>query len=180
VFDVACGTGRWAAWFADRGASVLGIDICAEMLARAPARLHGRLVLGCAEALPIAANSADLTLCSFAAGYFPGLELAISEMARITRSGGYLVIGDLHPAAVAAGWTRSFRAGGCVYEMEHFAYRVEDFTEAAHRAGFDFDSEVHGYFGELEKPAFEKAGRLERFAQLTGVPAVWIGRWRKA
>jgi ubiquinone/menaquinone biosynthesis C-methylase UbiE len=180
VVDVACGTGRWAAWFAGRGASVVGIDLCPEMLARGPANLHGRLALGRAETLPVSANTADLTVCSFAVGYFPDLQQAISEMARITKSGGRLVIDDLHPAAVAAGWTRSFRAGDCVYEMEHYLHSLDDLSTAARRAGLHLDSESHGYFGELERRVFETAGKAERFAQVTDVPAVWIGIWRKA
>lgn len=180
VLDVACGTCRWAAWFAGRGASVLGVDLCAEMLAQAPARLHGRFALGRAEALPVAANTADLTLCSFAASYFPALETAISEMARVTRHDGYLVISDVHPAAVAAGWTRSFRARDRVYEMEHFGYTPDNLQSAAQRAGLDFETAVYGCFDEPERPAFAAAGRPERFAQVTGVPAVWIGKWRKA
>jgi SAM-dependent methyltransferase len=131
VVDVACGTGHWAAWFQQRGASVWGIDASKEMLTGVPARLRGRVALGRAEDLPVACDAADLTLCSLAAGYFSGLERAIAEMARITRSGGVVVIADLHPAAVAAGWTRSFRAAGRVYELEHCRYSLADFTGAS-------------------------------------------------
>jgi ubiquinone/menaquinone biosynthesis C-methylase UbiE len=176
--DVACGTGRWANWLADRGANVLGIDLCAEMLARFPENLQGRCALSRAETLPITANCADLTICSFAASYFPDLQKAIFEMARITRSGGRVVIADLHPSAVAAGWTRSFRDGS-VYEMEHFGYKLEDFAAAARKAGLDSISEVHGCIGEPERPIFEAAGRPERFVQVLDIPAVWVGNWRK-
>jgi ubiquinone/menaquinone biosynthesis C-methylase UbiE len=179
VIDVGCGTGRWTRWFSARGASVFGIDVCAEMLERAPARLRSRFALARAEDLPIASNTADLTVCSFASAYFPALELAIREMARITVTGGRVVIADLHPAAAAAGWKRSFRAHGHVYEIEHFPYSLEDFTDSAERAGLHLTAETHAYFGEPERPIFEMAGKPERFAQVTDVPAIWVGSWRK-
>jgi ubiquinone/menaquinone biosynthesis C-methylase UbiE len=180
VVDVACGTGRWAAWFQERGAKVVGIDACMEMLARVPAGLPGRFALARAEDLPVACDAADLTLCSFAAGYFSGLERALAEMARITRSAGSVVIADFHPGAVAAGWTRSFRAAGRVYELEHYGYSLRDFAYAAQKAGLHLAAEVHAHFGEPERPVFEAAGRPERFAQVRDVPAIWVGRWCKA
>ncbi|HKE27058.1 MAG TPA: class I SAM-dependent methyltransferase [Bryobacteraceae bacterium] len=179
VVDVACGTGRWTKWFSERGARAFGFDVCAEMLGRVPSGLRGRCARARAENLPIASHIADLTVCSFAAGYFPALEQAIREMARITAIGGRVVIADLHPATGAAGWTRSFRAAGRVYEIEHFRYSVADFTSSAERAGLHLTSEIHGCFGEPERPIFEMAERPERFAHVTDVPAIWIGDWRK-
>lgn len=179
VVDVACGTGRWSAWFAERGASTFGIDICEEMLGRVPPQLRGQFALGRAEDLPIASATADLTICSLAAGYFSGLGQAIAEMGRITKLGGSVVIADLHPAAVRAGWTRSFRAAGCLYEMEHFPHSLEDFAANAQRAGLHLATELDGYFGEPERPIFEMAGRPERFRQVADIPAIWAACWCK-
>jgi SAM-dependent methyltransferase len=179
VVDVACGTGRWTAWFADRGANALGIDFCEEMLARVPARLRGSVALGSAEALPVASGTVDLTVCSFAAGYFRGLERAIAEMARMTNIGGRVIIADVHPAAIAEGWTRSFRAAGRVYKIEHFGYSVKDLTDSARRAGLRLGAEIHSHFGEPERSIFEKAGRHERFIEVAHVPAIWAGAWCK-
>lgn len=180
VVDIACGTGYWTAWFTDRGASVLGIDFCAEMLARVPARVRCSVALGSADALPVASGVADLTLCSLAAGYFPALERAIREMARVTKNGGRVIITDLHPAAAAAGWTRSFRSAGRVYEIEHFPYSVADLTDSVRRAGLRLAAEIRGHFGEPERSIFESAGRLDRFTEAAEIPAIWVGSWCKA
>jgi SAM-dependent methyltransferase len=179
VVDVAFGTGRWAARLAECGADVIGIDFCAEMLDCAPARVRSRLVLADAARLPIAPETADLTICSFAAAYFPDLERTVSEMARITKPGGRLVISDLHPAGVAAGWTRSFRADRVVYEMEHFGYSLEQMNCAARRSQLELDSERHACFGEPERAIFESAGKAENWNAVSEVPALWIGSWRK-
>lgn len=176
VVDVACGNGRWAARIAESGANVLGVDFCAEMLERAAPNLRGRLVLADAGWLPLSPEIADLTICSFALGYFPDLDRAFSEIARITKYEGRFVLSDMHPEAVAAGWTRSFRAGGLKYEMEHFGYSLEEIRSAA-RKNFQLESEVDGYFGDPEKTIFEMAGK--DFAETAKVPAVWIASWRR-
>ncbi len=65
VIDVACGTGSWMSAAIAEGASVVGVDLCKEMLAVAAlkAGLNGRLAMAQADRLPIADNSVDLVVC---------------------------------------------------------------------------------------------------------------------
>jgi ubiquinone/menaquinone biosynthesis C-methylase UbiE len=114
--DIACGTGRWMLWAQQQGAGVLGIDFCAEMVLEASRKpgLAGRLSLADACHVPVADGAADLAICSFALGYLASPRPAIAEMARVSRKGGRVVVTDLHPCALAAGWTRSFRSNGQV------------------------------------------------------------------
>lgn len=175
--DIACGTGHWTAYLARHGAHAWGTDFCAEMLKHAPAALAGRLVQGNAEELPFADGFADLVICGFGLGYFAGAGRALREMARVARRGASVIVSDVHPEAIARGWTRSFRAGGGRYEMEHVPLRLEEIHRAAAAAGLALEAEHHLRFGEPERPIFEDAGKQDRFAECTEVPAVWIGKW---
>jgi ubiquinone/menaquinone biosynthesis C-methylase UbiE len=179
--DVACGTGRWMAYLRRCGARVFGVDICAEMLARAEQKdsVRGHSVLAEAACLPFETGFADAVLCSFAAGYFADLERAVSEMARAARPGARIVISDLHPAGVSAGWTRSFRLGAEVYEMQHFAPSIEELLAAASLAGLRLDMRVESCFGDEERAYFVAAGKEELHAKVAAVPAIWIGIWTK-
>jgi ubiquinone/menaquinone biosynthesis C-methylase UbiE len=179
--DVACGTGRWMAYLAEKGGRVFGVDICAAMLAQAATKsiLSGRSIQADAALLPVAAGIADTVLCSFAAGYLPDLKRAIAEMTRAVKKGGRVIVSDLHPAGVAAGWTRSFRLGEEVYEMQHFAPSVEEFRAAAQIAGLRCYSRLDAHFEEPERRYFRSAGKERMYAQLASVPAVWIGIWTK-
>ena len=174
IIDVACGTGRWTARL-----GAIGIDLCEEMLRQRShnAALRGRFALADAAALPFASGVSDLTLCSFAIAYIQNLAAAVSEMARVTRPGGRVVISDLHPAAIAAGWTRSFRSAGVLYELEHPPGAVEETLLAARRCGLELSLRREACFGEPERPIFEAAGKpLE---QVAGTPAVWLAVWTK-
>jgi SAM-dependent methyltransferase len=179
--DVACGTGRWTERLAREGARVAGVDICRPMLARASshARLSGRLALADACALPFPSGTADLTLCSFAIGYMADLGAAAAEMARITTAGGRLAISDFHPLAAAAGWTRSFRAAGRVYHIDHFVRSSRQLCHEIRAAGLDLELQVDAHFGEPERAIFLAAGMADRFAVTSSVPAVWISVWKR-
>ncbi len=166
VVDIACGTGRWLSRLGGVGA-----DACLEMLDRAA---PGRVALADAAALPFRSGSADLVLCSFAAGYFDDLGAAVREMARIARpGGGVVVISDLHPAA---GWKRTFRAGGTLYEMP---YSPRPAAAACAAAGLRLAREITARFGEPERPVFRAAGKEDLFAQVADLPALQAGFWTR-
>lgn len=156
LIDVASGTGRWVARTGGFGA-----DLSREMLLRGPRRV----VQADARELPFADAVADVTLCVLALGYMSPIEHAIAELHRITRPGGWIIAADLHPDAIAAGWIRSFRSEGEVYEIENRPYRPAGATDY--------------FFGEPERVIYEQAGRTDLFEQIRATPAVWIKRWRR-
>lgn len=179
--DVACGTGRWTAHLRQEGGFAFGIDASPEMLSKACSKknLHGRLVLANAANLPFRDRVADVTLCSFAAGYFNSLRRVMAEMARVTRHGGRVILSDLHHAGIAAGWTRSFRVDGSVYEMEHFSQSLDEFRNAGTEANLQLHIQIDAHFGDPERAIFRASGKAQAFAELSLVPAVWIGIWHK-
>lgn len=179
--DVACGTGRWTSYLRQNGGIVFGADASPEMLAQARCKkdLQGRLVLADAKSLPFRDRVADVTVCSFAAAYFQSLTAAMAEIARITRRGGRVIFSDLHPAGVTAGWTRSFRLDGSVYEMEHSNPSLDEFRTAGREANLQLQIQIDASFGDPERLIFRAAGKAQMFSELSLVPAVWIGIWNK-
>jgi ubiquinone/menaquinone biosynthesis C-methylase UbiE len=180
--DVACGTGRWMTYLRQRGAHVFGVDVCAEMLAEAQRKplARGRSVVGDATRLPFRSGAVDTVLCSFAVGYLADLQSAVAEMARVARPGARVIISDLHPERVSNGWTRSFRLGADVYEMEHFGPSLEQLRAAGQAGGLKLHTQIEACFGEPERPHFRGAGKEHVYFSLTGVSAVWVGIWTKS
>ena len=181
VVDVACGTGRWMLHFQERGALVFGVDACQEMLAQARQHpeLRGRVILGDAQNIPLANEAADLVVCSFAASYIPDLRKLVREMARITAVSGRVVISDMHESAVAAGWSRSFKIGAAVYDIEHFSYSLDAMRSTAEEMGLRLEAEAEAHFEEHERSIFNRAGKQHLYSQLRGLPAIWAGIWIK-
>ncbi len=96
VLDVGCGTGSLAFAIAPHVAEVVGLDLEGEYLdaARASAPENVRFVEGDAMALPFAYAQFDIAACHRVLHHVRRPELAVSELARVTRPGGRVLIVD--------------------------------------------------------------------------------------
>lgn len=129
VADVGCGNGGYLAELARRGhqGPVLGVDLSPGMLHAARARAvrlpAACLLAGDASRLPFRSGFSDLTLAMHMLYHVPEPAAAVSELRRVTRPGGTVVIGlngddhlrelrDLIGAALADAGHRQVRVPG--------------------------------------------------------------------
>lgn len=112
ALDAGCGTGRYLAALADRGASrLVGVDFSPEMLRRVQVR-GAHCVLGDLAALPVAPASVDVVVSGLALNDVPDLSQVVAELARVLRPRGTLLYSVVHPRGGALGWTRAFHTAG--------------------------------------------------------------------
>jgi len=146
ALDVATGTGDLALELAaqvGRSGHVLGIDIVPAMLEQARRKIAGRILPvsfepGDAHALNYAGNSFDAVVCGFGLRNMADRQLALAEMARVTRPGKRVVILELTPpsSALARGYMDQVipRLGQVLaHAREAYAYlpeSVQDFPDA--------------------------------------------------
>ena len=104
VLDLGCGDGTTALPSAQRGATVLGVDIAANLVAAGRARAAAagldnlRFQEGDASDLnALADDSFDLVVSIFGAMFAPRPFEVASEMVRVTRPGGRIVMGNWIP-----------------------------------------------------------------------------------
>jgi ubiquinone/menaquinone biosynthesis C-methylase UbiE len=91
VLDIGGGTGRVSARLATLGADVTVFDVSPSMLARARARgLPAGIAL--AESLPLRADCMDRVVVVDAFHHFADQRWAATELVRVLRSGGRLVV----------------------------------------------------------------------------------------
>jgi SAM-dependent methyltransferase len=103
ALDSGCGAGAFAFALASHVGEVIGVDLSAELVAagqkRAPANVS--LVEGDAEALPFAYGAFDVAGCVRVLHHAHRPELVVSELARVTRPGGRMLVvdqlGDVDP-----------------------------------------------------------------------------------
>ena len=89
VLDVGCGGGEYRFLFP--GCVYTGIDIVDRQYAQKKADNH-RFVIGNAGYLPIKSASQDFLYCSYAFEYFPEPKMALEEMNRVLRPGGFALV----------------------------------------------------------------------------------------
>ena len=147
------------------GRAVIGIDLSPEMLAVAARKpsLAGRLAVADMRALPVGDAAADVAACCFALGYVESVMSTMAELARVART---VVVSDLHPVAVAAGWSRSFRSGSEVYQIRSYPHTLSEIDSAARAAGLEKRWERDAHFEGQEKQFFR--GRRERGSVCSG------------
>ena len=114
VLDLACGTGLNFRHIIERigpQGRVVGVDFARAMLKRARRKVARHrwdgvtLVEGDATSLPLAGDSCDAVLCSYAMAIIPDYPRAIAEAVRVLKPGGQLVL--LEPKRGTALWARA-------------------------------------------------------------------------
>lgn len=183
VLDVACGTGRWLEKLLQRGARTgFGLDLSAAMLRRAAEKstLRGRCAQADCLALPLATASANLIICSLAAGHVRNLGGLARELARVAAPAADVFLSDFHPLAYARGWRRTFDDGNETLEVPSVAHTVERVRYAFEEQGFRAAIFAEPRMGEPERSIFVRRGKTHLFAAACETPALYIFRFRPA
>lgn len=173
LLDAACGTARRLRFEEGAGPRLAaGIDLVYEMLERGrsePSRSR-RLATGDLRSLPLASGTFDVVWCRLAAGHLRTLPPLYAELARVTRSGGVVVVTDFHPEAARKGHVRSFRdSSGVPRLVEHSIHELAEHEEAARASGLEVERRLERAVGPEVRRLYEAAGRLDRYPKDRGL-----------
>ena len=127
ILDLGCGFGWFARWAAEQGAaSVLGVDLSENMLARArveTADPRVRYLKADLETFDLPQESFDVAYSSLALHYVQDFKRLIGEVSRALVSGGHFVFSIEHPiytASMRPGWLLR-EDGGRTWPVDHYA-----------------------------------------------------------
>jgi ubiquinone/menaquinone biosynthesis C-methylase UbiE len=154
ALDAGTGTGRYARKLARRGVKVCAFDQSPEMLevARQYARdeeLKINFQRGSIDAIPFRSNYFELVVCGLVLCHIPNLLQTIDEFSRVTKDGGYLLITDLHPEALAADWRTVFAQAEAWYQLPNIRHTRDDYLEAVEAAGFRLLNMIDLQLGDM-------------------------------
>ena len=106
LLDIACGQGRLILYGPFPGVDLCGIDVSRSSLRTALERGYGKVVEGnVAQGLPFPDESFDTIVCSHILEHLSQPQDLVSEMYRVLRPGGLLVVG----VPICLWWTRLLR-----------------------------------------------------------------------
>lgn len=102
LLDIACGAGQLTIPAARRGIKVTGIDLAANLVEQAQKKaqsesLQIQVEQGDAESLPYKDGSFDMAMSLIGSMFAPRPELVASEMIRVTKPGGKIIMGNWTP-----------------------------------------------------------------------------------
>jgi SAM-dependent methyltransferase len=125
VLDAPCGRGRLLKAVGRRapGARLYGLDVNADMVARARADVPGaRVVVGSVYAMPFAGESFDAVLCNESFMHFDDPRRALAELTRVARERVYFSVTTRRQLNTALRRARVLGAS----DVPHWTYDVED------------------------------------------------------
>jgi malonyl-CoA O-methyltransferase len=176
ILDLGCGTGRHSVRLAGAGARVTALDFSSQMLAQAREKTGARDIRfqlhDLSQPLPFPAENFDRVLCALVVDHIKDLDKLFSEMHRVCRPAGNVVVSGMHPAMMLRGVQARFRLPETNREIRPVSYphAMSDYVMAAARAGFAFD-----HFSE--HAVHEKlAERHERARKYLGWPMLFLMR----
>lgn len=178
VLDAACGTGRHAAYLAEAGRHVVGVDSSEEMLARARLRLpDADLRQGDLAELPLEDASVAAAVCALALSHLPQIGPAIAELGRVLEPGGRLVLSNPHPLATGVlGWRAVFTNSiGTRSMIPEYAHPHSEYVAALVDAGLAIRCCIEPPLTRAQARARAKSSHHDAFEDaLTGLPAVLV------
>ena len=183
AIDAACGTGRHAAYLGSLGHEVIGIDSAPAMLAVARAKVPAaRFAIADVEALPLADGAADLAVCALALSHCAELGAPMSELARVVRSGGSVIVSDVHPFTVMLGGHGEYPVGETARAfVRNYVHLPADYLRAFRVAGLSVVECVEPLWGDEEIATLGFAGQVPGLeAALRGVPIAIVWGLAKA
>ncbi len=153
ALDLAAGTGKLTRQLVELGHEVTAVEPLVPMLERLHRVSPGaHAIAGVAEALPLRARSVDAVTVGQALHWFD-LRVALSEIARVLRTGGVLgLVWNIRDKSV--GWVREL-------------FRAVDSGGSGHE-GWREALEASALFGPLEERVF----RMEQMLDLEGLLAL--------
>jgi len=124
ALDVGCGEGRFCRMLTRHGVDVVGVDPTAALIATARARAKSGVYLeASAERLPFGDATFDLVVSYLSLIDIADIQLAITEMARVVKPQGALLVANLtsfNTACGEQGWIKDEEGRRLHYPIDHY------------------------------------------------------------
>jgi SAM-dependent methyltransferase len=151
VLDGGCGEGYLSRYLAARGATAFGLDTSGALVTAAEQEgerlgLRIKYQVASLEAIPYTEKQFDIVVCNHVISDVAYPEAALTEIGRVTKPGGKLVLLMLHPCFYTAHAERGDH-GDLPVEVYFSARQID---QRFNVAGIESPGEVHMNFRPLE------------------------------
>ncbi|MBI4767134.1 MAG: class I SAM-dependent methyltransferase [Deltaproteobacteria bacterium] len=165
ILDLGCGTGRYSALLADKGASIVGIDPSTEMVAQARDKVSSlssvSISHGTIDDMRFEDGSFDVVVSALVASHLPDLDPFLREVTRVLKSCGRFFLSDIHPYWAVSGhdYVEFFDPTGQEYRIPQHSHLIEEYWVLFKELGLRLE--------ELREPKIE-SWLVERLPFLDG------------
>ena len=179
ILDAGCGTGIFTADILEAGARVVGLELASAMLRRAQTKFSDRTfksVIGDIRGLPFGDASFHKSISITAIEFIQDARIAVEELFRVTKPGGYIVVATLNSLSPWAQQRKaSAQKGHSLFK--HAIFRSPDEIKRLSPVEGIIQTAIH--FGKSDDP--EIAPKIEKAGSEKGLNtgAFLAARWIK-
>ena len=189
VLDAGCGVGRYLEVLQqNQSPMIVGIDFIWNMIDKARKKINldssVYLHVGQLECLPFRDEKFDFVLCTLVLGHILELESAVTELVRVLRKNGTMIISSFHPYGQLLRWVRSFQVTQSSkrdhwFAVKYYRHLHSDYFRAFQSSQLEVVQMLEPVIDETIKPFYEHAGRLDLYKRYKGYPLLLIFQVRK-
>ena len=142
VLDIGCWSGQLEQLLVSNAKKVFGLDPGKDAIGIAKKKVpQGDFSIGIAEKLPYKSNSFDLVLCYEVIEHLPrgNEQIAVNEMYRVLKSGGYLILSTPHKNLLSILFDPAF------FLLGHRHYSYEELKFLFEEAGFTIEKTLRKF-----------------------------------
>lgn len=138
--EVGCGTGKNTEWLLSICDQITAIDLSEGMLEMAKNKIKSDKVdfkiVDITKDWTFANASFDLVTFSLMLEHIEDLDAVFQKLAKVTKAGSLVYIGELHPFKQYAGSKARFETESGTHVLTCINHHITDFTNAANANGF--------------------------------------------
>lgn len=141
VLEIGSGTGKNTEWLAEHAASVIGLDLSPEMLAKARSRVPSGHVTfidhDIQHTWPVADESVNAVVGNLVLEHVSNIRIIFHEAQRVLRPNGTLFLCELHPFRQRLGSQAQYtdEKSGARLKVEAYAHDVSEYVNSGIDAG---------------------------------------------
>lgn len=176
IVDVGCGTGRhWPLLLAKRPSSVTGYDVSEGMLKRLQEKFPGQHTVKLEDHLlrDTPGTSVDLLVSTLTVAHIDNIQQSLEEWNRVVKPGGYIIITDYHPQALAKGGRRTFTHNSSTVAITNHVHPVEEIISIGGQLGWQVLRLEEKRIDESVKHFYEKQQAVHLFEAFKGTPIIY-------
>jgi len=152
ILEIGCGTGKNSEWLQTKAASLTGVDLSEQMLAKAKARLNDINFIQADITLPWSFTQKQFDLVSFSLvlEHINDLDFIFKQAAQKLKPGGQIYIGELHPFKQYSGSKARFEDEEGITVLTCYTHHISDFINHANTYGFSI-TKLQEWFDDDDK-----------------------------
>ncbi len=176
IADIGCGTGRhWKTILENQPKSLTGYDTSDGMLQTLQKKFPSAITFKSHENfLPqLQTASVDLVISTLTIAHIENINEAFGEWNRILKKGGYLIITDFHPSALASGAKRTFAHGKKIRSVKSFVHPLDQLIKTTTEMDWKTVELHERFIDESVKHYYEKQNASALYEKFKGTPIIF-------